>query len=76
MPLQKLSAAKKNKEWQHACVDYIIGHRSHGAHSANNITRKEEMKTYYDLYNGKYNEQDLRYVTNPFKQADGFPAKA
>ena len=34
------------------------------------------MQTYYDLYNSIYNEKDLKYVTNPFKQEDGFPAVA
>ena len=34
------------------------------------------MQTYYDLYNSIYNEKDLKYVTNPFKQDDGFPAMA
>ena len=34
------------------------------------------MQTYYDLYNSIYNEKDLKYVTNPFKQDDGFPATA
>ncbi len=34
------------------------------------------MQTYYDLYNSIYSEKDLKYVTNPFKQQDGFPAMA
>nr|DAD56652.1 MAG TPA: portal protein [Caudoviricetes sp.] len=34
------------------------------------------MLTYYDLYNSIYDEKDLKYVTNPFKQKDGFPATA
>ena len=36
----------------------------------------DEMQTYYDLYNSIYNEKDLKYATNPFKQDDGFPAMA
>ena len=47
-----------------------------GSRNGNNRTRKEEMQTYYDLYNSIYNEKDLKYVTNPFKQQDGFPAMA
>ena len=74
-PVQKLPMSKKNKEWREACVDYIIGA---GDTSVNGIgrTRVEEMQTYYDLYNSIYNEKDLKYVTNPFKQNDGFPATA
>ena len=34
------------------------------------------MQSYYDLYNSIYNEKDLKYVTNPFNQDDGFPAMA
>jgi hypothetical protein len=77
MPLQKLPLSKKNKEWQHACVDYVIGHAGfEGGGENNGRSRVEEMQTYYDLYNSIYNEKDLLYVTNPFKQKDGFPATA
>lgn len=68
--------SKKTKAWQEACVDYIIGHSQGGSRNGNTRTRKEEMQTYYDLYNSIYNEKDLKYVTNPFKQQDGFPAMA
>ena len=30
------------------------------------------MQTYNDLYNSVYSEKDLKYVTNPFNQDDGF----
>ena len=76
MPIQKLPMSKKTKEWQEACVDYIIGRSQGGSRNGNTRTRKEEMQTYYDLYNSIYNEKDLKYVTNPFKQQDGFPATA
>lgn len=76
-PPQKLPMAKKTKEWQQNCVDYIIAKSgfSNGT-GTNGRTRYEEMQTYYDLYNSIYNEKDLLYVTNPFKQKDGFPATA
>ena len=76
MPIQKLPMSKKTKEWQEACVDYIIGRSQGGSRNGNTRSRKEEMQTYYDLYNSIYNEKDLKYVTNPFKQQDGFPATA
>lgn len=75
-PIQKLPMSKKTKDWREACVDYIIGKSMGGSRNGNNRTRKEEMQTYYDLYNSIYNEKDLKYVTNPFKQQDGFPAMA
>lgn len=75
-PLQRLPMSKKTKDWKESCVDYIIGHSQGGSRNGNTRTRKEEMQTYYDLYNSIYNEKDLKYVTNPFKQQDGFPAMA
>lgn len=75
-PLQRLSMSKKTQDWKESCVDYIIGHSQGGSRNGNTRTRKEEMQTYYDLYNSIYNEKDLKYVTNPFKQQDGFPAMA
>ena len=32
------------------------------------------MQSNYDLYNSIFNEKDLKYVTDPFNQNDGFPA--
>lgn len=75
-PLQKLPMSKKTEDWNKSCVDYIIGKSQGGSRNGNNRTRKEEMQSYYDLYNSIYNEKDLKYVTNPFKQQDGFPAMA
>lgn len=68
--------SKKTQDWKESCVDYIIGHSQGGSKDGNTRTRKEEMQSYYDLYNSIYNEKDLKYVTNPFKQQDGFPAMA
>lgn len=69
--------SKKTEEWKQACVDYIIGRSgfSNGG-GTNNSARYEDMQTYYNLYNSIYNEKDLLYVTNPFKQKDSFPATA
>lgn len=74
-PPQKLPMSKKNQDWKEACVDYIAGSGNTGI-SGFNSERAAEMQTYYDLYNSIYNEKDLKYVTNPFKQQDGFPATA
>lgn len=74
-PPQKLPMSKKNQDWKHQCIDYIAGSGNTG-HSGFNSERASEMQTYYDLYNSIYDERDLKYVTNPFKQQDGFPATA
>ena len=77
IPIQKLPMSKKTKEWREANVDYIIGKSGFTSGLGNNgSTKYEEMQTYYNLYNSIYDEKDLLYVTNPFKQKDGFPATA
>lgn len=73
-PAQKISARLKTQSWKEECVDYICG--AGGQHYSNGRSKSDEMQTYYDLYNSIYNEKDLKYVTNPFKQDDGFPATA
>ena len=74
-PIQKLPVRKKTEQWKRDCVNYIIGAGNVGVYGFN-TERTSEMQTYYDLYNSIYNEKDLKYVTNPFKQKDGFPATA
>lgn len=74
-PAQKLPMSKKTQSWKEACVDYVVGAGDSGF-GGNGRSRSDEMQTYYDLYNSIYNEKDLKYVTNPFKQDDGFPATA
>jgi len=72
-PAQKLPKAKKNQEWKEACVDAIIA-REGSSSVIGSRTRKERMLINYELYNGNFNEDDLKHVTNPFKVDDGFPA--
>src|SRR6056297_2356574 len=67
-PQQKLPIKQKTKKWREACVDGIIGRESGLA------VEREKMKTAYDLYNGIFNEEDLKYVSNPYKVDDSFPA--
>lgn len=74
MPIQKLPLSKKTEEWRKDCVDYFIGISDIA--SSDNLPDRDELQSYYDLYNGIYNEKDLKYVTNPFDQDDGFPATA
>ena len=73
-PIQRLPLSKKNEEWRKACVDYIIGISDMASNES--IPDELELQSYYDLYNSIYNEKDLKYVTVPFNQDDGFPAMA
>jgi len=72
-PIQKLARSKKTDEWKQESVDAIIGREGSGF--VGGTDRKGAMLTAYGLYNSEYNEDDLKYVTNPFKVEDGFPAK-
>ena len=67
-PQQKLALGSKDTKWKEACVDGVIG-RELGF-----TEEKDRMKTAYDLYNGIFDEKDLKYVTNPYKVDDSFPA--
>lgn len=73
-PVQKLSLNRKGKKWGEDCVDYIIG--SAEDYFGGYASETAEMQKWEDLYNSIYDERDLKYVTNPYKQADGFPASA
>ena len=72
-PQQKLSLSKKDKQWQHDCVNYIIGEGS-AVSSGRADTQHGEMQVYYNLYNSIFDEKDFKRITNPFKVDDGFPA--
>lgn len=74
MPPQRIPLSKKTKEWREACVDHLVGNWSLSMSGEGGRTKDSEIQINYDLYNGVYNEKDLKYVTNPFKQLDGFPA--
>lgn len=72
-PQQKLPLSKKTEQWQHSCVNYIIG-EGNVVSGGMRKTRFGEIQTYYDLYNSIFDEKDFKRVTNPFKVEDGFPA--
>lgn len=67
-PQQKLPIRQKTEKWREACVDGVIGREGGLA------AERDKMKTAYDLYNGIFNEEDLKYVSNPYKVDDSFPA--
>lgn len=71
-PEQMISLSRKDEEWKEACVDAIISRED--VSYTNKRTRKEVMEINYDLYNGVFNEEDFKHVTNPYKVDEGFPA--
>ena len=72
-PQQKLPLSKKTEQWQHDCVNYIIG-EGNVVSGGGDKTQLGEMQTYYNLYNSIFDEKDFKRITNPFKVEDGFPA--
>lgn len=72
-PQQKLPLSKKNEQWQHDCVNYIIG-EGNVVSGGMQKTHYGEIQSYYNLYNSIFDEKDFKRITNPFKVDDGFPA--
>lgn len=72
-PQQKLPLSKKDEQWQHDCVNFIIG-EGNVVSGGMQKTAFGELQTYYDLYNSIFDEKDFKRITNPFKVQDGFPA--
>jgi len=68
-PPQKLPLRKKTKEWKEQSLEGIISRRS-----SSNI-RKANLKIAYDIMNSEFDMNDLKYVTDPYKVSEGFPAK-
>lgn len=73
-PVQKLPMSRKGEKWRKDNVNYFIG--LSGMSSSTNLPSDDELYILYDLYNGEYDKNDLKYITNPFNQEDGFPASA
>jgi len=71
-PVQKLPLSEKNEEWRRGCVDVLISRE--GSTYVNGRSRKDIIRINYDLYNGIFDEDDFKYVVNPFNVDDGFPA--
>ena len=72
LPVQKLPLSKKGKSWKENSVNAIIG--KEGTGQAGQYTRKEHIAIDYELYNGNFDKNDLKYITDPFDVGDSFPA--
>ena len=68
-PPQKLPLSKKDKEWRETSLEGIISRYYF------NNERRANMKISYDLINSVFDMNDLKYVTDPYKVGEGFPAK-
>ena len=64
LPRQKLPYADKDQKWRERCVDSIVA-----LHATRNNRRSSyhDKRRNYDLYNGKIDEKDFEFVTNPLR---------
>lgn len=69
-PKQKLSRRDKDEDWKRECVNWVIQ-----ASSANKYTDYVKIKANYDLYNSIIDQEDFKYVTNPYGVDQNFPAR-
>ena len=62
-PRQKLPRKKKTDQWAEDCIE--SGLSLVGVYDNTRRSPKARKKRNYDLYNGKFDKEDLEYVTNP-----------
>ena len=62
-PRQKLSRKKKTDDWAKRCIE--AGLAMVGIYDLSRRSPKKRKQRNYDLYNGKFDKDDLEYVTNP-----------
>lgn len=71
-PPQKLSMSQKDEKWKQASLDAIIARKARWADDGK--PRDERIRIEQDLFEGIFDERDLKYVTDPYKVGDTFPA--
>lgn len=72
IPKQKVSTAKKTKQWG---IDTVKGFIQE---SNFNMNGKHDLLKFYEAYNGHMDQSDYNYVTNPYNSPGkqrNFPAK-
>ena len=62
-PRQKLSFRNKTQKWGEDCIE--AGLSLIGIYDNTRRSPRSKKKRNYDLYNGKFNKEDLEYVTDP-----------
>lgn len=73
LPRQKVPLSQKTEEWKKDTINYFE-RLSYTSPSGNRTTNFNKLVN-YDLYNGRFNKEDLEYVCNPLGLADNeFPA--
>lgn len=69
LPPQKVGhRTKYSKNWQHNCVDSIIGMAS--ARGDNGRSPRDNKRINYDIVNSRFKQSDFDYVLNPYGMDD------
>ena len=68
-PSQKVSSREKNKEWRESSLDSVIGR------VYTHESERDRMVISYNILNSEFDLNDFKYVTDPYKVDEGFPAK-
>ena len=72
LPRQKLPIAKKNKTWREECVD---GYINLSSNTSSFSKRRDELRRYYDMYNGYIDDGDYSQLLKPYgKTRKNFPS--
>ena len=72
LPRQKLPIAKKNKTWREECVD---GYINLSANTSSFSKRRDELRKFYDMYNGYIDDSDYNQLLKPYgKTRKNFPS--
>ena len=72
LPRQKLPLAKKNKKWREECVD---GYINLSANTSSFSKRRDDLRRYYDMYNGYIDDSDYTQLLKPYgKTRKNFPS--
>lgn len=72
IPKQKISRSKKTEKWGRECVEAYISLSDIGGFTS----RRGNLTTLYDFYNGHILEEDYSYVLKPYGKARrNFPSK-
>tara|TARA_B100001059_G_scaffold72361_1_gene69569 strand:+ start:84191 stop:86494 length:2304 start_codon:yes stop_codon:yes gene_type:complete len=72
LPRQKLPIAKKNKKWREECVD---GYINLSANTSSFSKRRDDLRRYYDMYNGYIDDGDYTQLLKPYgKTRKNFPS--
>lgn len=68
MPAQKISTSKKTKKWREQCVEAVAGMSN--SRYLNGRTSWARKQVNYDLVNSIMNEDDYKYVLDPYGLGD------